>query len=133
MNQLDLELVGRIKRLTVLAMISDDDLMELLIFKGGSAIDMIYNVSGRASLDLDFSMESGLSAEEEITVGQKIKKVLEETFKEAGYLAHDITFGKRPVKVAAAVEDFWGGIPGKWASMGFEDFQGRRTRACEGT
>jgi len=52
MRQLDLKLIGRIKRLAVLAMVSDDDLMDTLIFKGGSAIDMIYDVSGRASLRL---------------------------------------------------------------------------------
>ncbi len=109
MKELDLELIGRIKRLAVLAMISDDDLMETLIFKGGSAIDMIYKISGRASLDLDFSMAEGLSEEEEIEIAQKIERTLITTFEEDNLLVHDIKFEKRPIKLPTEVQDFWGG------------------------
>ena len=47
-----------IKKITLKAMYSDDELMEMLVLKGGNAIDLIYGVSSRSSLDLDFSMQS---------------------------------------------------------------------------
>ncbi len=47
----------RIKKLVVIAMFSDDELMERLVLKGGNALDLIHRISTRASLDLDFSME----------------------------------------------------------------------------
>jgi predicted nucleotidyltransferase component of viral defense system len=102
-------------------MISDDDLMELLIFKGGSAIDMIYDVSGRASLDLDFSMEGGLTEEEEKEVGEKIKKSLQETFLENGYIAFDIKFEKRPRNLRDEVKGFWGGYQVLFKAISTED------------
>lgn len=109
MRQLDLDLIGRIKRLAVLAMVSDDDLMNTFIFKGGSAIDMIYDVSGRASLDLDFSMEEGLTEGEETEISQKIEAALKTTFKEDGLVVHDVKFEKRPSSLPEEVKDFWGG------------------------
>lgn len=90
-------------------MVSDDSLMELLVFKGGSAIDMIYDVSGRSSLDLDFSMEYGLTEEEELEVAQKVERTLVTTFSEHGFHVHDIFFRPKPEKIRQEVKDFWGG------------------------
>ena len=46
------ERVEEIKRLALIAMFSDDDLMQTLVLKGGNAMDLIYNVGHRASRDL---------------------------------------------------------------------------------
>ncbi len=46
----------RIKRLVVIAMFSDDQLMEYLVLKGGNAVDLVYKLSSRASMDIDLSM-----------------------------------------------------------------------------
>ena len=108
-RQLDLELIEKVKRLAVLAMVSDDNLMETLIFKGGSAIDMIYDASGRGSLDLDYSMAKGLSKEEEEVTSKRIKETLVNTFEEEGFLVHGIKFEKRPDSLPEEITDFWGG------------------------
>jgi predicted nucleotidyltransferase component of viral defense system len=47
--------IDRIKRLAIIALISDDYLMETLVLKGGNAMLMAYDLSSRASYDLDFS------------------------------------------------------------------------------
>lgn len=110
MQNIDLELLDRIKRLAILAMISDDDLMELLIFKGGSAIDIFYGgQTSRASIDLDYSMENSLTDDNEKIVADKIKKAIEGTFKESKFYAFDIKFEKRPRNLIDKVKDFWGG------------------------
>lgn len=104
-----MDLLNRVKKLAVTAMVSDDTLMEKFIFKGGSAIDLIYDLSQRASLDLDFSMEDGLSDDEEKDIGLRVEKALRETFEEAGFHAHDIKFERRPRNMAKEFRDFWGG------------------------
>ena len=38
--------IDKIKRLTIIAMVSDDYLMEQLVLKGGNAIDIVYQFSG---------------------------------------------------------------------------------------
>jgi len=109
LKQLDLELIREIKRIAVLSMVSDDILMETLIFKGGSAIDMIYDVSGRGSLDLDYSMAEGLSEKEEEEIEKRINEALIKTFKEEGFFIHSIKFEKRPHSISEEMKDFWGG------------------------
>ena len=47
-----------IRRLAIVALFSDDKLTEKLVLKGGNALSLVYGVSSRTSLDLDFSMES---------------------------------------------------------------------------
>ena len=120
MSQLDMDLLKTVKRLAITAMISDDILMETFIFKGGSAIDMIYGGNNRASLDLDFSMEKGLSEEEEKDIAKKIEETLKDTFMEEGFVAHAIKFDRRPRNMADEVKDFWGGFQIKFKVIPLE-------------
>ncbi len=45
-----------IRRLTITALFSDDELYEQIVLKGGNAISLVYGYSSRGSLDLDFSI-----------------------------------------------------------------------------
>jgi hypothetical protein len=46
----------KIRRDVIIALCSDDELMEQLVLKGGNALDLIYGVGGRTSQDLDYSI-----------------------------------------------------------------------------
>ncbi|HET6251016.1 MAG TPA: hypothetical protein VFE47_25225 [Tepidisphaeraceae bacterium] len=46
-QQEDIERQQLIKKLVIIAMFSDDDLMDRLVLKGGNAIDLLYRVSAR--------------------------------------------------------------------------------------
>ena len=61
-----------IRRLAIIGMFSDDDLMETLVLKGGNALDIVYEVAQRASLDLDFSIEGSFTAEELVAFEQGV-------------------------------------------------------------
>lgn len=45
-----------IRRITIIALFSDDELVNQLVLKGGNALSLIHKVSLRTSLDLDFSL-----------------------------------------------------------------------------
>lgn len=60
---MDLRKIEQIKKLALIALFSDDDLMNTLVLKGGNALDLIYRVDNRASLDLDFSIEGQMTPE----------------------------------------------------------------------
>lgn len=97
----------KIKKITLKAMYSDDDLMETLVLKGGNAIDLIYGVSSRSSLDLDFSMQSDF---QDIAVSErKIKQALDKSFNEEGYQILDFKFKKKPHVCGEDKMNFWGG------------------------
>lgn len=53
-----MDLFSEIRRLTIRALFADDTLMERLVLKGGNALSLVYGLSPRASLDLDFSLET---------------------------------------------------------------------------
>lgn len=99
----------KIKRLTLTAIVSDDQLMERLILKGGNALDLIYNVASRASLDLDFSMKDRFDDEELPALEVKVAGLLQRAFAPVGLVAHDTKLKKRPATVRQDVEDYWGG------------------------
>lgn len=105
-----LQKLEQIKRLGIIAMFSDDYLMERLTLKGGNAIDLVHKSPCRASLDLDFSMESEF--EEDLdTIKDRIERALKSTFGAEGYEVFDIIFSIRPPeqRLSPDMADFWGG------------------------
>ncbi len=38
--------------------------MGILVLKGGNALDLVYDISNRGSIDIDFSMESDFTEKE---------------------------------------------------------------------
>lgn len=98
-----------VKRLALRAMVSDDVLMELLVLKGGSALQMVYEMTERSSLDLDYSMAEGLDPDEEEDIASRMEAALRQEFNEAGYEIFDFGMERRPDKPYAPAKEFWGG------------------------
>ena len=99
----------RIKKLAIIAMFSDDDLMDILVLKGGNAIDIVYGIASRSSLDLDFSIATEFNPVEMDLMKSRFEKALNRVFDEAGYKVFDIRFGERPEDSGTDVPQFWGG------------------------
>ncbi|MCJ7563775.1 MAG: nucleotidyl transferase AbiEii/AbiGii toxin family protein [Candidatus Aminicenantes bacterium] len=99
----------QIKKLVIMAMFSDDELMDRLVLKGGHALDLLCKTNLRASVDVDFSMESDFPEKEREDFLIRIKKALEKTFLERGYTAFDFKIELRPPKITPEMETFWGG------------------------
>lgn len=96
-----------IKKIALVAMFSDDDLMEKLVLKGGNAMALVHHVNARASIDLDFSMKDDFQVTEDAQA--RVKRALEKTFDLEGYLAFDIKMTLRPGKMPDDLARFWGG------------------------
>ena len=102
--------IDKIKRLTIIAMVSNDYLMEQLVLKGGNAIDIVYQLSGRASIDLDYSMPSDFNSHELSYILEIINTVLSTTFSGEGLSVFDLKFEAKPSGIGQIDEmDFWGG------------------------
>ncbi|HRF06814.1 nucleotidyl transferase AbiEii/AbiGii toxin family protein [Accumulibacter sp.] len=95
-----------IKRAAIVAMFADDELMDLLVLKGGNAMDIVHRVNSRASVDLDFSADDSLDYE---LVRPKVTRAIESTFELCGYLAFDVKMTARPGKMPDELAAFWGG------------------------
>ena len=106
---LDFEKIDQIKRLVIIALFSDDYLMDNLVLKGGNAIDLIYKISSRSSFDLDFSISGQFGKNQIYEIEQRIENTLKETFKESGYKVFDLNFKEKPKNLPESLVDFWGG------------------------
>ncbi len=106
---MELSELEKIRKLGIIAMFSDDDLMEMLVLKGGNAIALFYGEYSRASIDLDFSLCDDIDKEKFHVIEEKIRRVLESTFQEHGYLVFDYKFYEKPKVRKAGLKDFWGG------------------------
>ncbi len=95
-----------VKEKTLEALLSDDNIMDKLVFKGGNAIAMIYKISDRASMDLDFSMENDFTPEEKQNIHGRIEKLLERSFKRTDYNVVNFDFKEKP---RVSSNKFWGG------------------------
>lgn len=108
---MNLDLVKKIKNLTIIALASDDELVESLVLKGGNAIDLAYHDDdiSRTSYDLDYSIIDGDFNEEEEMISKRIEKTLKQTFLEQNLVVYDYKFYAKPKKANAQTKDFWGG------------------------
>lgn len=110
---MDIQLVQRIKHIAIIALASDDELVETLVLKGGNAIELAYQTQrgtlSRTSFDLDYSIEDGDFDEEEATIAQRIEHTLKQTFLENDFIVFDYKFLQKPRKMADHLADFWGG------------------------
>ncbi len=98
-----------IKKRALVAMFSDDDLMDRFVLKGGNVLDLVYHVALRASVDLDFSIEEEFAPDESQEVASKIQKLLEESFRERDLTVFDVKFTERPRHISDDLRGFWGG------------------------
>jgi len=125
-----------IKRQTIIALVSDDELLERLVLKGGNALRFGYQFDDRASKDLDFSMKNDFAPEEIEHFSRVINNHLKTKFRELNLIVFDYKFEPKPKKKGVHQPDFWGGyaIEFKVLSTGYyqeQDEEHNRRHAGE--
>jgi predicted nucleotidyltransferase component of viral defense system len=97
-----------IKTLTIIALVSDDDLMDKLVLKGGNALRLIHPMPVRQSLDLDFSLAEDFGPVDKVR--SRIEALLQGTFEPKGYAVFDVSLTRAPDNVKEdTLGEFWGG------------------------
>lgn len=96
-----------VRRTVLIALFSDDVLMDELVLKGGNALALIYKIGSRASLDLDFSLQKTLA--EVDNAQSRISDALKKEFGSVGYVVFDEYLHVKPAKRREGLPDWWGG------------------------
>jgi predicted nucleotidyltransferase component of viral defense system len=96
-----------IRRLVIIALFSDDELMEKLVLKGGNALDIIYGIGSRSSLDIDLSIAQDFIDLKDTE--RRIFKSIKDRFDAAGYVIFDDKFEAVPRKRKEDLSEVWGG------------------------
>ena len=92
-------------------MFADDELMSRMVLKGGNALDVVYGVGARASMDVDFSMEHQIPIDDLGRFEEKIRNSLERVFNDDGLVVFDVKMEEIPghEHIHPDLADFWGG------------------------
>jgi predicted nucleotidyltransferase component of viral defense system len=112
-----------VRRRILIALFSDDELMETLVLKGGNALALVHKVGSRASLDMDFSIQNAFAELDKTSL--RIFNTLKREFGSVGYVVFDEKFDVKPSQPQGQ-PDWWGGyvVEFKLASKEtFEKFQ----------
>lgn len=123
---MDLARVQRIRKLIIIALFSDDEFMEMLVLKGGNAIDLIHGVALRGSIDLDFSLESDFAEKDDQVLRSRFERLLNVTFRPEGLRAFDVTFVSVPPSLSAEMKSFWGGYRLEFKVIDAREFDTRK-------
>lgn len=102
-NKIDL---ADIRRLVIIAMFSDDVLFDQLALKGGNALNLIYGLGSRSSVDVDLSLEKDFVDLDDAR--ERIFRALRDRFSEVGLRVFDEKFTRKPLEVKIG-EERWGG------------------------
>ena len=99
-----------IRKTIIVAIASDDILMERLVLKGGNALDLVYQWGERSSLDIDFSMEADFSDQIELDAMKlRLFRALRDRFDSANLIVFDERLEDRPRTGGGPGQNTWGG------------------------
>lgn len=96
-----------IRRITIIALFSDDELVDQLVLKGGNALSLIHKVSLRTSLDLDFSLATDFGDLDDART--RIFRALKDRFDSRGYVVFDEQLKRKPRLDGPDERPWWGG------------------------
>jgi hypothetical protein len=99
--------LGEIRRLVIIAMFSDDVLFSQLALKGGNALNLVYRLGSRVSVDIDFSLEQDFPDVDEAR--DRIFRGLRDRFRETGLTVFDELLLTRPATPFSNGNEKFGG------------------------
>jgi len=101
------EFIDRIKQRVIVAILADDDLGERLVLKGGNLLQFAYQISARASKDIDISVDGDF--DDAKVLRDKVEECLANSFAEEGLVLFEFNFREVPAILSDDLKDFWGG------------------------
>jgi hypothetical protein len=97
-------------RRALLGLMRSDELRKTLVFKGGNALDWFHSGSGRASTDLDFSVEESVGELELHDLEAHAADALQAEFALLDLKVVELKAQRVPPGLTKEQEDFWGGV-----------------------
>lgn len=102
--------IDRIKTLSIIALATNDELFQALVMKGGTALDTIYGISKRPSIDIDYSMTDDALNKETLELwSARLEKIFTSTFSRENLDILDFLLEKRPEEKGEGRPENWYG------------------------
>ncbi|WP_437225472.1 nucleotidyl transferase AbiEii/AbiGii toxin family protein [Planctomicrobium sp. SH661] len=99
--------LNQIKQRVIVALLADRELGGQLVLKGGNLLQFAFELTTRASKDVDISIDGEFVDSAELN--NKVRTCLTESFAEADLMVVDFMFVEVPAQVSEDLKSFWGG------------------------
>lgn len=121
-NESQIEYIKRIKTLVTVALFSDDYFLDHLVLKGGNALDLVYKVSARSSVDIDLSLGGDFPGSVK-DFKEKINNSLNKIFIQENMRVFDVKVEEKPSNLSPELSIFWGGYDIKFKIIELDKFE----------
>lgn len=115
------EFLDQVKRQVIIAILADDELGDRLVLKGGNLLQFAYEISSRASKDVDISVDGEFKDTDWLS--ERVRAALEKSFTELELVVFDFKFREVPAQMSEDLKSFWGGYQCEFKLIGNEEFQ----------
>ena len=95
----DVQEFSNIKKLAIISLVSNDILMNKLVLKGGTCLELAYQINSRSSKDIDFSIGNEFSSEELEQIQKELPHIFNANFHPLGYYVFDFKIKNKPVHI----------------------------------
>lgn len=123
----ELERIRHLKLRAIAALFSSQPLAAQFVLKGGNALDLVFHITTRSSLDLDISMESDFAPKDILRLRAELESALQASFAPDDLYVFDVTFEEKPPDTSPELAHFWGGY-----SLTFKLLPSADIEACGG-
>lgn len=106
---MDLEKLNKFKKMAIISLFADDALADLFVLKGGTALDLIYKINKRSSMDIDVSLKNEFTDDQLDEIQNRLRESFEMTFEQQEYHIIDFQLYKRPFHPDRELDRDWGG------------------------
>ena len=114
------EFLNQVKQQVIIAILADDELGERLVLKGGNLLQFVYEISSRASKDVDISVDGEFEDFEWLS--ERVHRVLEQSLGKMGLVVFDFKFREVPARISEDLKSFWGGYQCEFKLIGSEKY-----------
>jgi hypothetical protein len=102
-----IEFLNSVKQQVIIAILADDELGDRLVLKGGNLLQFAYELSARASKDIDISVDGDFDDFDWLQ--NRVRTGLNRTFGERDLVVFDFEFREVPAQMSEDLKSFWGG------------------------
>lgn len=103
---MNIDLLKSLRETALISLFSDDNLSELFIVKGGTALDLLHKLDDRASVDIDVSTTDDFDKEKFEVL---LENELQRNFNQKNYTVFDFKVLEKPKSLDENLKGFWGG------------------------
>lgn len=108
-----------VRKQIILALCSDDDLLDVMVLKGGNALGLVHGVGHRSSVDIDYSISQDFTDLNKYQ--DKIFNALKKQFKNLDYVVFDETLTPKPKQDVN--NPTWGGYQVHFKLISLEKYE----------